>query len=132
LEGVGDADTPDIDTKLFFYGAIRALVDASRDAQMVVVGSRGTGTFGRQLLGSVSSGLVHHARCPVALIHDAHNAQPPGNDAAPALLGIDGSPASESATSLAFDEASRHGVGLVALHAWSDVGAFPSSVWTAR
>ena len=40
-------------------------------------------------------------------------------------LGIDGSPASEAATALAFDEASRRGVELVALHAWSDVGVFP-------
>ena len=44
---------------------------------------------------------------------------------APVLLGIDGSPASEAATALAFDEASRRGVELVALHAWSDVGVFP-------
>jgi nucleotide-binding universal stress UspA family protein len=41
------------------------------------------------------------------------------------LLGIDGSPASEAATALAFEEASQRGVELVALHAWSDVGAFP-------
>ncbi|MBW0011732.1 universal stress protein [Mycobacterium sp.] len=44
---------------------------------------------------------------------------------APVLLGIDGSPASEAATALAFDEASRRGVGLLALHVWSDVGVFP-------
>ena len=36
------------------------------------------------------------------------------------LVGIDGSPASESATAIAFDEASLRGVELVALHAWSD------------
>ena len=41
------------------------------------------------------------------------------------LLGIDGSVASEEATAFAFDEASRRGVDLVALHAWSDVGVFP-------
>jgi len=41
------------------------------------------------------------------------------------LLGIDGSPASEAATAWAFEEASRRGVGLIALHAWSDVGVFP-------
>ena len=40
-------------------------------------------------------------------------------------MGIDGSPASEAATALAFDEASRRRVPLVALHAWSDVGVFP-------
>ena len=37
------------------------------------------------------------------------------------LVGIDGSPASISATEIAFDEASRRGVDLVALHAWRDI-----------
>ena len=73
------------------------------------------------LLGSVSTGLLHHARCPVAVIRAD---QQPSPDA-PILLGIDGSPASEAATALAFDEASRRGVGLNVLHAWSDVAVFP-------
>jgi nucleotide-binding universal stress UspA family protein len=73
------------------------------------------------LLGSVTTGLVHHAHCPVAVIHAGAEPDP----GAPVLLGIDGSPASEAATALAFDEASRRGVGLLALHAWSDVGVFP-------
>jgi nucleotide-binding universal stress UspA family protein len=44
------------------------LVTASRDADMLVVGSRGTGGFTRLLLGSVSSQVVHHAACPVVVI----------------------------------------------------------------
>jgi len=36
--------------------------------------------------------------------------------------GIDGSPASEAATAIAFEEASRRGVDLIALHAWTDPG----------
>ena len=103
--------------------AVPALVDASKSAQMIVVGSRGMGAFGRAVLGSVSSGVVHHAHCPVAIIH-VEEAQEPDH-ASPVLLGIDGTPASEAATALAFDEASRRGVDLVALHAWSDVGVFP-------
>ena len=39
---------------------------------------------------------------------------------APVLVGIDGSPASELSTAIAFDEASRRGVDLIALHAWTD------------
>jgi nucleotide-binding universal stress UspA family protein len=39
----------------------------------------------------------------------------------PVLVGIDGSPVSERATALAFDEASRRGVDLIEMHAWSDV-----------
>ena len=46
---------------------------------------------------------------------------------APVLVGIDGSPASELATAIAFDEASRRGVDLLALHAWSDVAVMDIS-----
>ena len=52
---------------------------------------------------------------------------------APVLVGIDGSSASELATAIAFDEASRRNVGLVALHAWSDadVSEWPGIDWPA-
>ena len=41
------------------------------------------------------------------------------------LLGVDGTVASERATALAFNEAARRGVDLIALHAWTDVGIPP-------
>ena len=114
---------PDVRTEVLHDYDVPALVSASKNARMVVVGNRGLGVVGRAVLGSVSGGLVHHARCPVAIVH-ADQAQAP-DPASPVLLGIDGSPASEAATALAFDEASRRQVDLVALHAWSDVGLFP-------
>jgi nucleotide-binding universal stress UspA family protein len=102
---------------------VRALIDASRDAWMIVAGGQGLGALGRLLLGSVTAGLIHHAHCPVAVIHADEDAVPPSD--APVLVGIDGSPASEAAIALAFDEADRRGVDVVALHAWSDVGICP-------
>ena len=90
---------------------------------MIVAGSQGLGAMGRLLLGSVTTGLMHYARCPVAVIHSDAAAVPDAD--APVLLGIDGSRASEAAMALAFDEASRRGVGLRALHVWSDVAVFP-------
>lgn len=119
----GESKPPEVNTEVMYADIPSSFIDASKEAHMVVVGSRGMGAFGRLLLGSVSTALVHHAHCPVAVIH-ADQFPAPGPDA-PVLLGIDGSPASEAATAFALDEASRLGVQLVALHAWSDVGVFP-------
>lgn len=47
----------------------RVLLDASVDADMLVVGSRGHGGFVGMLLGSVSSYCAEHATCPVLVAH---------------------------------------------------------------
>ncbi|AFM16297.1 universal stress protein UspA-like protein [Mycolicibacterium chubuense NBB4] len=120
---LGDSPPPGVRVLLRHDGIVSQLTEASAKATMVAVGSRGLGPVGGAVLGSVSRNLLHHARCPVAVVKaDAVRAS---GRVLPVLLGIDGSPASEGATAFAFDEASRRGVPLVALHAWSDVGVFP-------
>jgi nucleotide-binding universal stress UspA family protein len=49
------------------------LVKAARGADMLVVGSRGSGGFGRLLMGSVSSQVTHHAECPVMVVREPHS-----------------------------------------------------------
>ena len=111
-------DRPEINSEMLFGRCVPALADLSKDAELMVVGCRGR-TGQHRLLGPVSTGLIHHAHCPVAVIHD-EVASSPQSMRLPVVVGIDGSRASELATEIAFDEASWRGVDLVALHVWSD------------
>lgn len=118
-----------VNTETYYSAVIPTLVDMSKDSELIVVGRSGIGAFGA-LLGSVSSGLIQHAHCPVAVIHDEDSSMPDAARA-PVVVGIDGSPISELATAIAFDEASRRGVDLIALHAWSDTAIeFPGMDWS--
>ncbi|MGO8769448.1 MAG: universal stress protein [Mycobacterium sp.] len=133
-EGAQHGGPAGVHSEIFTAAAVSTLIDLSKDAELVVTGAQGSGRWPGRLLGSVSSGLLRHAHCPVAVIHDEDRTPQPGQ--APVLVGIDGSPASESATAIAFDEASRRRVGLVALHSWSDLdvsddGGLPEIDWPA-
>jgi nucleotide-binding universal stress UspA family protein len=121
----------EVSTDMVSGPAVPVLADLSSSAQMIVVGCRGHGALARGLLGSISTGLAHHAHCPVAIIHDedplmAHPSK------APVVVGVDGSPASENAVAIAFEQASFRGVDLLAVHAWSDTGVFefPGADWS--
>jgi nucleotide-binding universal stress UspA family protein len=86
------------------------LVDASRDADLIVLGSRGHGRLRAGLLGSTSYAVTAHARCPVVLVRagaeqqeeeqeemagDLHVARPgPGH---PVIVGVDDSEAAQRA-----------------------------------
>jgi nucleotide-binding universal stress UspA family protein len=49
--------------------AARVLLDAAKGADLLVVGSRGHSGFAEALLGSVGQRCVHHAECPVVVVH---------------------------------------------------------------
>ncbi len=119
-QSTGAAGRARVGAETVVGSVVPTLVDLSKEAAMIVVGSRGHGWLRRSLLGSVSSNLVRHANCPVAVIHDAM----PHPTAAPVVVGVDGSPVSEAATALAFEEASFRRVELVAVYAWHDVNVF--------
>jgi nucleotide-binding universal stress UspA family protein len=69
--GLGDERPASVTIRAMTGFAAYELIDASRDSDLLVVGSRGGGGFARLLLGSVTSQIVHHAACPVVVVPTA-------------------------------------------------------------
>jgi nucleotide-binding universal stress UspA family protein len=67
-EIAGTDSQAQIHTRVMHGHPAQVLMDAAGGAQMLVVGSRGHGTFAGILLGSVSQHCVQHAPCPVTVI----------------------------------------------------------------
>ncbi|MBL7491078.1 universal stress protein [Frankia sp. AgB1.9] len=52
--------------------ASAVLIEAGKEADLLIVGSRGHGGLVGALLGSVSTAIVHHAHCPVLVVREPH------------------------------------------------------------
>ncbi|HZA00350.1 MAG TPA: universal stress protein [Acidimicrobiales bacterium] len=103
----------------------RALLNAAQDADMLVVGPRGLGRVRGLLLGSVSQACLHHAPCPIAVVHGGAtapaDARPVGGQSPPTgriVVGVDGSEVSGRALSWALAEARVRGATVEAVHGW--------------
>jgi nucleotide-binding universal stress UspA family protein len=102
-----------------------ALVELSADHNLVVVGTRGRSGFTERLLGTVSSALPAHAKCPVVVVpgHGLRDSDqlPPIEEIKRVVVGVDGSAISLGALKKAVHHAKIWNAELVA------VGAVPLS-----
>jgi nucleotide-binding universal stress UspA family protein len=95
-------------------GAAAALLHASEQADLVVVGGRRHRRLGELLLGATAPQVAAHASCPVVVV--PAGTQP--EDDRPVVVGVDGSTSGRAALEFAFAHAAETGRPLVALHAW--------------
>ena len=115
--------------ELMGTGEVRSLVvegspaavvcERSHDASMVVVGARGLGGVAGLLLGSVSSQVAGHASGRVVVVR-GHWRPAAGFAPGPVVVGVDGSPPSQDALDLAFEEAALREAPVLAVCALAD------------
>lgn len=111
----------EVDGSVLHGATVHALVKASKDAALLVVGSRGHGGFASMLLGSTSDGVARHTRVPVVVVRG------PAVPTGPVVVGVDESEGTQRALGFAFEAAQRRGVGLVALHGRLEQAALAAS-----
>jgi nucleotide-binding universal stress UspA family protein len=103
--------------------AAAVVLDAAREAELVVLGSRGHGGFEELQAGSAAVQVPAHSERPVIVVRPT--LPPMRRDGVRVVVGVDGSPASQAALAFAFDEAELRGGSVTALCAWWDTAALP-------
>ena len=104
----------DVQTEYLTGSPRSKLIDAGRDASLLVVGRRGHGTFGELLLGSVALSVAARSIVPTVVI--PHMWQRDLHQGHPIVVGIDGEGGSDEAIGFAFEFARTHSAPLHAVH----------------
>lgn len=115
---LGEPDASHVLRHVIQGGPARVLIDAGRDADLLVVGSRGHGGLPGLLIGSVSQHVIAHAACPLVLVHE-HQAT-----TGRIVVGVDGSRESAEALRWAAGQADLTGAELHAVLAWHVPAAY--------
>ncbi|WP_189750860.1 universal stress protein, partial [Streptomyces tendae] len=96
-------------------GPMDIIPEVAKDADLLVLGSRGLGGIGGFLVGSVGMVVIAHTTTPVVLVRDATSAKAAG----PVVVGVDTDKPNGTVLTFAFEEAARRGAVLKAVHGWT-------------
>ena len=120
----------EVETVKGYRSVTAALVEMSREAEIIVVGNRGHGEAASAALGSVAYAVTSHSSCPVIVVRgDVTGDVDQGH---PVVVGIDGSRSGVHAGFFAAEIAQRAGTELHVVGVW-DTGSFGiSSEFAAR
>lgn len=110
LELVEGSDTLISRSQAVLGSPAQALLEAGKNSQLLVVGTRGASALSRLVLGSVTSSVLHHARTPVAVVPERPERTTPPERV---LVGFDASAAAILALQFAADFARRHHAVLI-------------------
>ena len=106
----------EVRTVLHHGGARSALLRASRDASVVVMGATSQGAVESMVLGSVAQGVAKEARCPVVIVRRSH-----ASGVRSVLVGTDLGEHSAPAIAFAFRVAALRSCPLTVLHCFWDI-----------
>ncbi|MFI8849076.1 universal stress protein [Streptomyces sp. NPDC053499] len=109
---------------------VEVLTSAAKDAELLVLGSRGLGAARGFLVGSVGLAVAARVERPVVFVRagelaaDEHAMDPAGIPSAatafrPVVLGLDADSPNDAVLAFAFEEAARRGAALRAVHGWN-------------
>ena len=115
VERGGHHDVP-ISTRVVYGDPAKALIDASDDDRLLVVGSRGRGALTGLILGSVSQACAQYCRGPVIVVRGSA----PTDGIGRVVVGVDGSAESLLALQFAASAARLRGAPLEVVHVWQD------------
>ena len=107
-----------IETDILWGSPETALINESRNAALICVGSMGIGAIAKELCGSTAATLAEQAYCPVAIIRSPHN--PPSSGPDWIVVVVHGHADDESVIEHAMDEARLREAPVLAVGAWEE------------
>lgn len=99
------------------------LTDAAKDAEPLVLGSRGLSGMGGFVVGSVGLAVVAHAEGPVVLVRSEGDTSGTDSDVPaprPVVLGLDTTAPDDTLIGFAFEAAVLRGASLRVVHGWNE------------